>query len=255
MAEFILKNIFFLVGGRNWACQFSDLNFTYSAEMLDRTALCDDTRRMVAGLKDFNGQLTGFWASSTDSTGNYSNGAPPADVDFDNYWFSQIQPNTTGTPFAFGQTNATGNVAFFGESIQGSYNLNGNVGELGQVDVEFSPSAGPLVRGTVVYSALTSAASTNGPAYSLGSLTSTQKLCGGLFVLGSTDGTLDVVITSSTAAGDFSASTTRITFAQQTSTGAEFATVQGPITDTAFRAELTGGSSPSFNAFVAVGKA
>jgi hypothetical protein len=251
MAEFVMQGAYFVVDGRDFACQFSEASLNYQAELQDRTAICDVTRKRVAGLTDVDWSLTGFWASDTASTDNYSSGRPPSGEDFDQIFFNKV--GSTNSNYAIGLDKTTGSVSFFGQGINGSYDLGGTIGELLTVNINFQGSGVPsVVRGEVGLSGLSTATSINGPGITLGAVTNeTVYACA--FVQGSTSGTCDVALVSSTDASDFSGGTTRANFTQFTSTGSEFVSVSGPITDTAWRFEVTQGSSPSFNLLLVLG--
>lgn len=256
MTEFVLKNAYFLLDGRDFACQLNEINFDYSAELQDRTAICDTNRRRVPGLLDFSGTLNGFWASTTDSTGSYVNGSPPGDIEIDQIFFNKVGQREV--PFAMGISKTTGSASYFGQGIHGTYDIGAAIGELLMINISFQGSGDtPLIRGQVGLSGYSTALTRTGPtidgaAAGIGALTSTETLYAGAFIQGSTGGTCDISIVSSS--DNFATSTTRATFTQFTSTGAEMVQVAGPITDTQWRVQVTQGSNPAFNLLVSIGK-
>ena len=255
MAEFVLKDAYFLLDGRDFAPQFNSVTFNYQVELQDRTAISDGTRRRVAGLLDFDGSMEGFWAMTTASTdaAGYASGSYPSDVEFDSKFFDKIGPDAGNSNFAIGITATTGNVSFFGRGIHGTYDIGGAIGELMGVNVSFQGSGSqPLIRGEVALGGYSTAASVIGPAVEFGPILDGEKFYGAAFVRGSSGGTADVILVSTT--DNFATTTTRATFTQFTSTGSELVTVAGPIVDTAWRVEVTQGSSPSFNLLVDIGK-
>lgn len=258
MAEFVLKDAYFLVDGRDFAPQFNSVTFNYSVELQDRTSISDTNRRRVAGLLDFDGSLDGFWAQTSASTGmdGYSSGSYPADMDFDAKWFAKVGPSSTSnSAFAIGINKTTGKVCYFGSGIHGSYDVGGTIGELMKATINFQGSGNqPLIRGEVAYSNYTTATSTNGPGVSLGAVATGEDFYAGAYVQGSTSGSMIAVLVSSTDASNFAAGTTRATFTTFNSTAAELVKVEGPITDTAWRVELTGSTNPAYNLLVAIGK-
>lgn len=251
MTEFVLKDAYFLLDGRDFACQLNSLEFNYMAELQDRTAICDSNRRRVPGLLDFDGTLSGFWANTTDDPANYVDGKPPGDVLMDKIFFEKVSAREV--PFAMGINKTTGNVSYFGQGIHGTYDIGATVGELLGIDISFQGSGDtPLVRGEVALSGLSTALTITGPTVEFGAVGAAETFYAAAFVQGSTGGTCDVKITSST--DNFATSTTRATFTQFTSTGSEMVSLAGPITDTAWRVEVTQGTSPSFNLLVSIGK-
>ena len=256
MAEFVLKDAYFLVDGRDFAPQFNSVTFNYQTELQDRTAISDGTRKRVAGLLDFDGSLEGFWAETTASTGaaGYANGSYPADVEFDSTFFNKVGPDAGNSNFAIGISQTTGDVSFFGSGIHGTYDIGGSIGELMGVNISFQGSGNqPLIRGEVALSGYSTAATVNGPGIDYGAIPAGQDFYAAAFVLGSSGGTADVTLVSSSSHTDFTLETTRATFTQFTSTGSELVTVAGPITDTAWRIKVAQGSSPAFNLLVSVG--
>ena len=154
MAEFVLKDAYFLLDGRDFAPQFNSVTFTYSSELQDRTTINDSNRRRVSGLLDFDGALEGFWAMTTASTSatGYADGAYPSDVEFDQRFFNKIGPAAGNSAFAIGINKTTGNVSYFGSGIHGTYDIGGTIGELMGVSISFQGSGNqPLVRDTLAF--------------------------------------------------------------------------------------------------------
>ena len=137
-------------------------------------------------------------------------------------------------------------------ALLAEYSPGAAVGEL----FAFNISAGGcdlLARGTVLENAVKTATA-NGTARNLGAVGAAQKLYAGMHVLAvsGTNPTLDMIIQSDDAEG-FLSSANRITFAQKTAIGSQWATpVAGAITDTWWRCAYTigGTDNPSFTVVV-----
>jgi hypothetical protein len=130
------------------------------------------------------------------------------------------------------------------------------VGGMAVINAAAAASSGEdPVPGYVLHNATVTATGT-GTAVNIGAVASGEYLYAALHVLSAsgTSPTLDVVVQSDDASG-FGTPTTRITFAQQTTENAVWATrVAGPITDAWWRASHTiGGTSPSFEYVLVVG--
>lgn len=237
MAPFVLTQALIRLGGYDLSGQHNSITLDYAAEILDETSFnSGQTRKNRPGLKTFQASGKVFWDSNTDLALFNRIGAI-REV------FSVSQPGT-----------AEGDRAFFNRTVSGTYNpIAGEVGALGESDVDLKSANTPLVRG-VLAGVGTKVATGTGAANQLGAVGSTQRLYAALHVVGTPSGTLDVVIESDDAVG-FPSPTTVLTFSQFTTTiGAEWQEVAGPITDTYFRAKWTiGGGSPSYDLMVVIG--
>lgn len=58
MATIVYKNAYFWVNGVDYSSDTAELSLNYSAEMLDETAMGDDTRIRKGGLKDWSVEAT-----------------------------------------------------------------------------------------------------------------------------------------------------------------------------------------------------
>ena len=97
-----------------------------------------------------------------------------------------------------------------------------------------------------------SASGDSGTGIQLGAVSATQSVHASLHALTVSGGTLDVTVESDTASG-FPSTTTRITFAQITAVGSEFASAAGAITDEYWRVDFTVGGGGTFDFVVCVG--
>ncbi len=152
-------------------------------------------------------------------------------------------------------TGADGEVAFSLQSLLAQYSPGAAVGDVFGFDVT-AEGSGPLVRGTLMATGAKTVTGT-GTARQLGAVAAGQKLYAALHVLSKagTSPTLDMKIQSDDAQA-FTTPIDRITFAQATDIGAQWATpVNGPITDTWWRASwaIGGTGGPSFTVALVVG--
>lgn len=151
---------------------------------------------------------------------------------------------------------ADGAVAFTGKGLQTQYAiLSGAPGELAPFSLTASGSSAPLVRGTVLCpSSAAKTATGNGTGRQLGAVTAGQSMFLALHVLAISGAPTFSVILESDDNSGFTSATTRITSANYSaSTGSEWQSVAGAITDTYWRVRwtVTGGTNPSIT-FLAV---
>lgn len=211
----------------------------YSADIKDKTVFGNTSKSRMAGLKNTELSLEGFWESGAgkiDTLAEAYLGIPGKII--------------TLSPDGGDQ----GDIFYAFKSILGDYQSGAQVGELLPFTYNASGSdAQGLIRGTVLENAAKTA-SANGTGRQLVDVDSGQYLYAVMHILAvsGTNPTLDMIIQSDDAAG-FTSATNRITFAQQTAVGAVWATrVAGPITDDYWRASWTigGTDDPSVTVFV-----
>lgn len=240
MAFQVLRDCKLFIDGYDLSGHSNKLELKHAAEMLDDTVFGAATKSRVAGLKDV--ELTGggfFEANSADFKSDDVINAKLAVADT----LVTVCP-TDGT---------AGEVAFFFPALLAEYSPSGAVGELFVFEIT-AHGCNTLARGTILENAAKSATA-SGTARNLGQVGASQKLYAALHVLAAsgTNPTLDMVIQSDDAEG-MASPTTRITFAQKTGVGSEWATpVAGAITDAWWRAAWTlGGVNPNFTVAVIV---
>lgn len=155
-----------------------------------------------------------------------------------------------------GSGGADGAVAFTGKGLETQYQiLSGAPGEIAPFSLTAMGLSAPLVRGTVLHPTTTArTTSSTGTGQQLGALSATQSMYLALHVVAiSGSPTFSVVLESDDNSG-FTSPTTRITSASYSaSTGSEWQSVAGAVTDTYWRVKwtVTGGTSPSIT-FLAV---
>jgi len=238
MAVNVIRDAKVYLGGRDLTGDMNAVAINYSAEMLDKTTLGDDTRVKVGGLKGVTCNGEGFFNPATS----------------EGYLFDRIaavaEPVTIGA-----DGGAAGDLAYIFKAAMAGYNPGGAVGELMKFSFDAEASDSKLVRATILHTAAAATVSGSSAAQNLGAVAAGQSLYATLHVPAASAGdTLDVVIESDTVAG-FTAPTVRATFAQVTATAGEFIVpVAGPITDTYWRISWTiAGTAPSFDFIATMG--
>jgi hypothetical protein len=156
-------------------------------------------------------------------------------------------------------TGDDGDSAFTFKARNLAYQHTGTLGELAAWTGSAAGRDGAgLIRGTLLHDDSTARTSTStGTARQLGAVDAAEKLYATLHVLAvsGTNPTLDVIVESDDAQG-FASGTTRITFAEATAVGAQWATpVAGAIADDWHRVSYTigGTDTPTFSFVVIVG--
>lgn len=228
----------------NLSGDINALALNYGVELGDATVLLDASRRRRAGLKTIAFQHEGFVNYGVDQV--------------DDALFNDIAVANVPMTICPHNSGAEGEIAFFFNGLAGQYQPGGTVGEMHRFSVSGEADDGrDLIRGTVLNNA-TRTVTANGTAFNLGAVSATQKLYAVLHVFDPVAGslpTLDVKIQSDDASG-FVSPIDRITFAQKTNKGSQYATpVAGAITDTWWRAVWTigGTGGPSFPFVVVIG--
>lgn len=232
MASSILRDQKVFFDGYDLTGYANALSLEYSADTLDETVLGLDTRKFKGGLKTVSAGLEGFFDSVPDGVLTGVVGA-------------------SDKILSFGSSGIEGEVAYSFKSMAGSYKPGGAVGELMSYSLQ-AAATGKLIRGILAENNTSVQATGNGAARQLGAIGSGQKLFAILHVLsssGSGNQTLDVAIKSDNAS-NFPSPTTQINFSQvNTSVGAQWAEINGPIIDDYWRPTWTiaGSGTPSFN--------
>lgn len=240
MAPFVLKNCRLYVAGYDLSGFLNEMALQSEREAKDSTCFNADTQHSIPGL----------FKNAFAHKGLYEAGQNPDRED-------QILSDRLGLlddVVTICPTNGTaGEPAYFTKQLEVGLTLDGKIGEIFAFSVNAQGTA-DLLRGTVLENG-TRAATGNGAAFNVGQVQAGHKLYGAMHVLAAsgTDPTLDVVVASDDAPG-FASPTNRLTFNRATAIGAQFLMpVDGPITDTWWRAQFTiGGTTPSFTAIVVV---
>lgn len=243
MAKNVFKNAKLFADGRDIGGLTNAVTLSFSADAKETTDIEAESISRLSGIESSSVEISGFSDASTE----------------DEAHFNRLGGAKVPVTLAPINGAAVGERAFFLEAPQFTYNVTGQVGEVFTFEGSFG-GASRLVRGVVEDLSIATAKTASGSSAGnqLGAVTADQTLFAVLQVVESDgDGsqTLDVVIQSDDNAG-FTSATTRITFAQvTTTTAAEMKSVAGAITDDYFRANFTiaGTGSPSFKLILAFG--
>lgn len=234
MAKLVLHDQRVWLGGYDLSGAVNSLALEHGAEARDVATLESNTRIQASGLKSVAASLEGYFET---------------DGGIDEELFNRI--GLTDAPLSYGAAGAAeGDLAYSFQALAAEYSPGGQIGEMMQFAASAQAASGDgLVRGTLMHNGAETA-SGNGTGRQLGAVAAGQKLFGALHVLAAagTGPTLDVTIESDDNSG-FTSAVTRMTFAQQTGIGFEWATpIEGPITDDWWRVvwSLGGTGGPSF---------
>lgn len=240
MAFQVLRNCKLYFAGHDVSGDMNKLDLKYSAETLDKTVFGATTKSRLMGLKDVELSGGGFWEADS---------AAFKIDDVVNSKLAVADELITVCP----TDGAAGEVAFFFPALLAEYSPGAAVGEIFAFEISAS-GCQVLGRGTIMETGAKSATA-GGTARQLGAVSASQKVYAGLHILAAsgTNPTLDLKIQSDDAQG-MASPTDRITFAQATGIGSQWATpVAGAITDNWWRAYWTlGGTTPSFTVVVVV---
>lgn len=147
------------------------------------------------------------------------------------------------------QDDAAGSVGYISYGPLLSVTRGLEVGKVAMLDTSLRSTGAPgMARGWLLGAKQTVTSSGTTSGQQNGAVTSAQAVYASLhvFAASGTTPTLDVVVQSDDNGG-FSSPTSRITFAQATTTGVQLGSAAGAITDDRWRLSYTvGGTSPSF---------
>ncbi len=239
MSLLVWKNSKLYLGGYDLSGDMNQMSLKYESDALDTTVFGQSTKRRLAGLLDIAADHKGLWQAGTN-------------LIEDTLWSKFAVANEVMTVFP--ETGAAGEVGFSFKSLESAYSPGAKAGEVLAFDVS-AKGVGTLIRATCLENGVKSATA-SGTARNLGAVSATQKLYAVMHVLAKsgTTPTLDMKIQSDDAQA-FTTPLDRITFAQATDIGAQWATpVNGAITDAWWRASWTigGTGSPSFTVVIAI---
>ena len=234
----VLTDAKLYMDGRDFSGKMNELRLAYGSDLKEARVFGDKGIRRLSGLTDVNMSHAGYFDAETVDIDLHAN------IGVDNVPITAA-PND----------GAEGKIAYIFQAAHGEYAPGAEVGELHGYTVTAVGSGGDrLVRGTILGNGVETSSGT-GTAFQVGAVTASQKLYAALhvFATGGTP-TLDVTVESD-ALEAFGSATTKITFAQKTAVGSEWATpVAGVIDDDWWRIAFTiGGGSPSLTFIVTIG--
>lgn len=221
MAE-IFKNSKLWLDGYELSCDSSAVAVEYSAEAVDQTALCNDTRVIAGGLKVAAISINGF-------VDDVAQGAELFDA-----VAVAGKSITVGTP-----DTAEGSKVFCMDALISSMSRSAPIGESETFEIKAEANSN-LINGTLAKLKAADTANSNGTAYQLGALSAGKKLYAVLHVTRVDSGSdeLDVVIQSASSSG-FSSPATRITFGTMSGVGSQWIELDATTTHSWFRAKST----------------
>lgn len=215
------KNKRLYYGGYSLGKNLSSLSVDVGRDSVDVTGIEHLSRVFLAGLKNL-----GFTAEG------------PHDVDLDAGLFALT--GISDIPITWLNTPSEGQVAYFFKAGQAKYTppLLGGVGDAQKMTIDAMAQSG-LNRGTLLALRTGLGASGNGTAFQLGAVATGQKLVAVAHCLSLSGGSpsLSLNIDSDSANTFSGGGTNRITFTPFTGTGAQYVEIDGPVTDTWYRAE------------------
>lgn len=236
MATEILRDQKIWFDGYDLSGVSNAVRLNYEREAKEATVFGDATRKNKAGLRAVSAGASGFFDAQP----------------YDAALFSSIDAAEKIISISSG--SSAGLNAYMFKAAIGQYAANGQVGEMFEYSME-AASRERLIRSKIMenYSGLD--ASANGTARQIGAVAAGKKAYAVLHVLNAsgTTPTLDVTIESDNGSG-FATPTTRLTFAQADSIGAQWQEISGEITDDYWRVvSAIGGTDPSFDFVVLLG--
>jgi len=240
MAVSYLKNVGIWADSRNITGITNDISLTQSLNEIDTTTFASNgAKEREAELEDAMLSLQGFYEAGTGSYVSelvYGMGATP-----------------TAVPFTVSSVATAGNVAYGAPCLVLSSNRTAQVNDKQRISVEASAVA-PMALGVLLHDDVTARTATGtGSTYLVGAASSTASLYVALHVI-SVSGTASPTLTVTVQRDDNSGMTTPTTayaFTGATAIGSQYATVNGPITDSYYRVSYTiSGTNPNFK-FVA----
>lgn len=240
MASYVLTNSQVVLNDLDVSGQTNNAVVQYGAEEKEASVYGDTFVRRIPGLRMGSVSASGYHNLGTNEQ--------------DDEMFSGLGVADRIVTVA-AEGGAVGNVAYSFKTLESSYEVGGDHGEVAPYSMSGSTS-GHFTRGKVLHATSTARTATgNGTATNLGAVTSAQALHVALHVVAAsgTTPTLTVTIESDDDSG-FASPVTRASFTQATATTAEYLVVTGAVTDTWWRAKYTiGGTSPSFAFLVNAG--
>jgi hypothetical protein len=234
MAVLAVTDAKIYIGGYNFSGYANEIGLSVVPDLLNSTTFGTGTKKNTPGLNDMSGQIKGFL--------DY------ADIDvlvpgvsLDSITFGRIGASAAVFSCA-PEGNAEGDVAYGMPAVTGKITpLGGSVGQLLPWEFDVKANGVRLFRGFVAAVGSKTANGNTTVGFNLGAVGALQRLYANLHVVSAagTTPTLNVIVESDDNSG-FTTPTTRLTFAQVTTTvSAEHKSLLGPITDNWYRMKWT----------------
>lgn len=226
MSSFAFTDATIWVAGYDFTGDSNQLSLNLSTDELDSTTFgSGGYRSRIAGLRNTQMQVGGFWQSDTTDA-----------VD------PQVFPNlgSADRVVTLAPDTDEGTAAYMFQAIKLGYNMFGEIGTVTPFTLDAQGSNGVgAVRGQVTKAkGNVSATGATGTALELGEVSSSQYLYATFHVFSA--GTTITAVVESDDASNFPSATTRITFGPITTAGGTWGTrVAGAITDTHYRLRVT----------------
>jgi len=215
--------------------QINSIDLDNQVEVVDAATLDDKTAIVAATRFGFSMSLSGFWDTADAIDGELQSAVGAV------------------RPFFIDVANAgEGGVAYVANPLIQARPFGGSHGQLNGMSIAGLASEVPAIRGILECMSEGISASRNTGGSQLGAVATGSKLYAAISVSGGSSIDLDSKVVSDDN-GSFSSATDRITFANLTDLGYEWASVAGPITDDYFRVELTVNSGTDLDVAVAIG--
>jgi hypothetical protein len=238
MGSFALVDVTTHIGGYDWTTDMNQMTFGLEAEGLDNTTFGNGGwRSRLAGLRDINAELAGYWQA----------GATSVDVEA----FTKM--GTANEVVTMGPTNVEGETAYLWRGEKLTYDLFGNIGEVTPFNVAMTGSHGEgAARGAwLKKKANVSSTGATGTAFQIpGGILADTALHASFHVF--SVGTTITAVLESDDSSSFASATTRLTFGPITATGGTYGRVEGAIADTWYRLRVTAATG-TFNIASAIG--
>jgi hypothetical protein len=206
------------IGGYDWTTDTNDVSLDVTCEELLATTFgSGGTKSRVAGLRDVEASVKGFWQSTPDAEAYGKLG-------------------TSNLPITIADAASEGSVAYFAQVAPVKYASFGSIGELTPFSLDAKGTgAHGVVRGQVALAKTTvTTTGAKGSAVQLGAVSAAQWLYAVVHCF--TAGTTVTVKVQSDDNAGFTTPTDRITLSAITTVGGTWVTrLAGPVADTYYR--------------------
>lgn len=223
--SFVLVDVTTYIASYNFTTDMNQLSFNAGAEELDNTTFGNGGwRTRVAGLKDVEAELSGYWQAGTPSV--------------DSEVFTNL--GVADRVVTMSPTGVEGDTAYLWRGEKFAYDMFGNIGELTPFNVSMMGSHGQgAARGALLKArGNVSATGATGTSFRIiGGIPSGLALYSSFHVFSA--GTTVTALVESDDANTFGTATTRLTHGPITTVGGTVQRIAGPITDDWYRLRVS----------------